>query len=229
MESHILLRGAAVRTNALLGTDAVALQTTYSTLPLTDAVFISSIFPMTAYIDALVQKQGQLSRAIALSADRTARAYLRSETAPLASGASIPSTDVNGAPIIGNLGDVIDGTVTTQKLTRKPVATLLNYQRAPGIFLVPRYNYALASGQILHTRTTVTIECCVFDADAQTAVYANNDDFTLDDSLAEAVICGACAMLMRDDEFVDQATRWAAYFATALAGFPPAIMEAQAA
>jgi hypothetical protein len=85
MESHILLRGAAVRTNALLGTDAVALQTTYSTLPLTDAVFISSIFPMTAYIDALVQSQGQLSRAIALSADRTARAYLRSETAALAS------------------------------------------------------------------------------------------------------------------------------------------------
>jgi hypothetical protein len=226
--SQNLLAAAAVRTNALTGVDAAALETTYATRPLASSNFQSSIFPFTAYIDSLVQAQGKLAEAIAKSSDRVHRAYLLSETSALSSGDNLPSVDSAGAPIIGNFGGARDGS-SGVALTRMPVATIRNRLLATNIFLAPAYQFALTPSQILHTRTTAILDCCVWDADDQTAIYVANGDFTLADSLAEAVICGACAMLMRDDEFVEQSTRWAQYFASTLETFPPATMEAQAA
>lgn len=222
--THDLLAGVAIRVNALRGTDEVELQETYSTRPLTNANFNSSIFAMNAIRDSCVQAQGTLGGAIALSDNRSARASLRSVTSALASGASLPSTDSSGFSIIGNYGDVYDGS-DSSVLTRMPVALVRNRLLSPTIFLAPAYYYALAGGQILHTRTTAILECCIYDNDTQTTVFDNNGPMILADDLAEAVICGACAMLFRDDEFTDQATRWAGYFATALAAFPPAKME----
>jgi len=229
MNVHDLLAGASIRINALQGTDPVELQITYSQRPLTDEVFQSSILPMNAIRDSLVWATGKLAETIALSDNRVLRAYLRSETDPLVSGADLPSVDLAGAPIIGNFGAVLDGTDQTKILTRMPVAVVRNRLLSTGIFLAPAYYFALASGQILHTRTTAILECCVWDADAQTEVYDHNGTFTLADSLAEAVICGGCAMLVRDDEFVEQSGRWATYFGTTLASIPPAKMEGQAA
>lgn len=226
--THDLIAACAVRTNALVGTAAAALQTAYTTRPLTTSEFDSSIFPFTAYIDSLVQAQGKLAEAIAKSGDRVHRAYLLSETAALSSGADLPSVDSAGAPIIGNFGGAKDGT-SGITLTRMPVATVRNRLLGTNIFLAPAYQFALTPSQILHTRTTAILDCCVWNAAAQTTIYTSNGSFTLADSLVEAVICGACAMLMRDDEFTDQATRWAGYFATTLASFPPAIMESEAA
>jgi len=69
----------------------------------------------------------------------------------------------------------------------------------------------------------------VWDADVQTAIYDQNGDFTLADSLVEAVICGGCAALVRDDEFLQQSQLWAQYFQSTIASIPPAVMESQAA
>lgn len=69
----------------------------------------------------------------------------------------------------------------------------------------------------------------MYDADDQTTIFDANGPMLLSDSLAEAVICGGCAMLVRDDEFMAQAQIWANYFAVALAAFPPAKMEQVAA
>lgn len=224
---HDLAAMVGLRINALSGTDAPDLQVTYTTRPLTDADFISSIFPFAAIRDAILNAEQKLANAIGFSADRTLRAYLRSETDALASGADLPSLDADDNPIIGNFGAVLDGTVQTQILTRKPVATVLNYLRATGIFLVPVYNYAMASGQILHTRTTAILECCVYNGSTQAAAFDNDDTILLPDSLAEAYICGALAMLVRDDEFLSQSTQYAGFFATELAAIPRAVMEQQ--
>lgn len=226
--THDLLAGAAIRINALSGTDPVELQTVYSTRPLTDELFQSSIFPMNAIRDALVQAQGRLAQAIGLSGDRVLRAYLRGTSAALAPYAELPSTDAAGAPFIGNFGGAFDADDNTP-LTRMPVAVVRNRLLAPLLYLAPAYQFALTPDQFLHTRTTAKLYGCVWDADAQTAIYDQDGDFTLADSLVEAVICGACAMLMRDDEWTDQATRWATYFSTTLASIPPAIVEAEAA
>lgn len=226
--THDLLAAAALRINALVGTDPTELQVTYSQRPLTDEVFQSSIFPMNAIRDSLVQAQGRLAQAIALSGNRTLRAYLRGTSAALASGATLPSVDASSTPFIGNFGGAIDGSDGTS-LTRMPVAVVRNRLLAPLLYLAPAYQFALTPDQFLHTRTTAKLYGCVWDADAQTAIYDQDGAFTLADSLVEAVICGACAMLMRDDEWTDQATRWATYFQTTLTSIPPAIDEAQAA
>jgi len=226
--THDLLAAAAIRINALVGSDPVELQVTYSTRPLTDELSDSSIFPMNAIRDSLVQAQGRLAQTIALSADKVLRAYLRGSSDPLASGAALPSVDSAGAPFIGNFGTAVDGDDGTA-LTPMPIAVVRNRLLAPLLYLAPAYYFALTPDEILHTRTTAILNGCVWDADAQTAIYDANGPFSLADSLVEAVISGGCALLVRDDEFIEQAGRWATYFATTLASISPAVSEAQAA
>ncbi len=172
---HDICAAVALRINALDGTDAVALQTTYSSRPLTDEMFVSSIFPFNAIRDAILNAEQKLATAIGFSADRSLRAYLASVTGTLANGAQLPSLDASSNPIVGNFGAVRDATAA-RKLTRKPVAWVENYLSAPGIYLVPLYHYALDSGSILHTRTTVTMECCVYNAQTQTDAFDADED-----------------------------------------------------
>jgi len=227
IQCHDLIASASLRVNALVGTDPVELQTTYSTRPLVDELFDSSIFPFNAIRDSLVQAQGKLAQAIALSGNRVLRAYLRGTSAALASGADLPSTDSTGAPFIGNFGGAVDQDGVT--LTRMPVAVVRNRLLAPALYLAPADYFALTPDKILHTQTTATLIGCVWDADVQTAIYDQNGDFTLADSLVEAVICGGCAALVRDDEFLQQSQLWAQYFQSTIASIPPAVMESQAA
>jgi len=224
---HDLLAQTAVRCNALVGTDPVELQVTYSTRPLIDELFDSSIFPMNAIRDAIIDCEGKMAQAISLSANRTLRAHLRALSDPLASGDPLP-TQATSKPVIGNLGMIRDAD-NAHIMTRKPVATVQNYLDAPNIYLLSIYNYALDGATIIHTRDEVVAECCVYDAADQTDAFNANDLILLPDSLAEAYINGAMALLMRDDEWTDQATRYAGYFTTFLATLPPAEMEQAAA
>lgn len=225
---HDICAAVALRINALDGTDAVALQTTYSTRPLTDELFISSIFPFNAIRDAIIETEGKIAGVIGLSANRTLRAYLRGLTDALVSGDAIPTVDSNDIPIIGNLGMVRDAT-NGKKLTRKPIPLVQNYLNAPGIFLVPLYYYALDGSTIIHTRTGVVAETCSYSASAQTAAFDADEALLLTDSLAEAYENGALATLMRDDEFTQQAGQYANYFTAFLGTLPPAMMEQEAA
>ncbi len=228
---HDLLAAVSIRVNALEGTDPVELQVSYSTRPLIDEMFDSSIFPMNAIRDAIIEAEGKMAGAIALSGNRTLRAQLRAVSDPLASGAALP-TDVTGLltarpPIIGNLGAVLDGDDGTL-CTPQPVAVVRNRLLSPLIYLAPAYYFAIDGATIIHTRTTVTLECCVYDATVQTNLFDANDPILLPDALAEAYINGAIAILVRDDEFVQQASQAANYFTAFLGTLPPAQMEATA-
>lgn len=226
LSCHDLLGDVALRINALSGTDPVEIQTTYTTRPLTDELFDSSIFPMGAIISALVLAQGKLTETIALSANRTQHAYLKSLTAALPTNSELPSTDAAGSSIIGNFGACVDAT-TSKPLTRKSIPFVQNILESSDNYLVQLYYYSLASGYIEHTRDNVKLECYVYNANDQIDNYNFNNDFTMADALAEAVICGACAMLLRDDEFLEQSARFAQIFAAELANYPPMTMEAQ--
>lgn len=223
---HDLCALTALRVNALVGTDPVELQVTYSTRPLIDELFDSSIVPFNAIRDCLIEAEGKLARAIGLSADRSLRSYLRAITAALASGAALPPT-ASSKPIVGSFGAVFDqdGVV----MTRQPVALVRNRLLSPALYLAPAYYYALDGSTILHTQTTVTMECCAYSAGDQTAAFDRNDPILLPDALAEAYVNGAGALLCRDDEFLQQGQLFGQYFATTLAAIPPATMEQQAA
>lgn len=232
---HDLLAAVAVRINALgnvdipewNATDAAGLQVVYSQRPLIDEMFGSSIFPMNAIRDAIIETEGRLARAIAYSTDQTQRAYVSSVTGALASGAELPSLDANSVPIIGSFGEVKDQDETV--MTRMPVPVLRNRLQTTGVYLVNPYYFALAGQTILHTSTTVTIECCVYSAQTQTDLFNRDAEILLSDSLAEAYIDGSCAMLFRDDEWSQQAQQFGTYFTTTLAQFPPAKLEQAAA
>lgn len=234
MNYHDLLAAVALRINALgdggtlwPATDAAQLQVVYTQRPLTNEMFGSSIFSFNSQRDAILNAEQKLAEAIALSGDRSLRAYILSETAALGTGDELPSVGTNSKQIIGNFGAVLDGEDGTV-LTRQPIALVRNRLLTTGVFLVPAYYYALASGRIIHTREEVVIECCIYDHAAQVLAFDSNEAILLPDTLAEACINGALAMLVRDDEFVQQAALFAGYFAAALATIPRATMEAQA-
>ncbi len=224
---HDLLARVAIRVNALVGTDPVELQVTYETRPLTDELFDSSIFSFNAIRDSLIDCEGKMAQAIALSSNRTLRAHLRALSDPLASGAALP-TQATSRPIIGNFGAVLDTTDSTT-CTPQPVALVRNRLLAPLLYLAPAYYFALDGATLLHTRTTVNLECCVYDAADQTDAFNANEVILLPDSLAEAYVNGSIALLVRDDEFMAQATQAANYFTAFLSTLPPAQMEATAA
>lgn len=212
---HDLLAAAAVRINALDGTDAVALQNTYSARPLTDANFISSIFPLNAIRDAILNAEQRLATAIGDVGNHPWRSFIISETDPLTSGDVMPSVDKNGIGIIGIYGNVLDGNNPALVCTEpddQELEMIRRWQLAPQLWIMPLYNYALDGNGITHTRTTVTVQVCVYDYATQQAAFDADDTILLPDVLAPAYISGALAGLVRDDEFVQQAALYAQYF-----------------
>ena len=227
---HDLLASTAIRVNALDATTPVQMQIAYETRPLTDEMFDSSIMPMNAIRDAIIECEGKLANTIALSANHTLRAYLQSFTNVLNSGEILPDVDINGVPIIGNFGACYDASDNSIMLTRKSVPYVQNILRSPLNYIVPLYHYALDVNRIIHTATTFAfLECCVYSAEDQTRKFDANEPILLPDSLAEVYINGALALLIRDDEWLGQATQYANYFSAFLATLPPATGEQQAA
>lgn len=231
---HDIAAAVALRVNALgsdlnPATDPVELQQVYSQRPLIDEIFGSSIFPLNAIRDAVIQCEGKIANAVGHSADRALRANLRSFTLPLDTGAELPFQDVNGVPIIGNFGACYDAADNTIMLTRKPVAYVQTILRSPLNYIVPLYHYALDVNRIIHTTDQAFLECCAYSAEAQTDAFNAMGEILFPDALAEVYINGAMALLVRDDEFMAQAQMYAQYFTAFLASIPPAVGEQQAA
>ena len=231
---HTLAAATALRINALgsdlnPATDPVELQQVYSQRPLIDELFGSSVFPFNSVRDSLIACEGKMANAIGHSLDKSLRAFLRSFTLPLNTGAELPSQDVNGVPIVGNFGACYDAADNTIMLTRKTVPFVQTILRSPLNYIVPLYHYALAVNRIIHTTDQVFLECCAYSAEAQTDAFDANQEILLPDYLFEVYINGSIALLVRDDEFVQQATQAAQYFTTFLNSLPPAVGEQQAA
>lgn len=224
---HDLLSSVAVRVNALDGSDPAALQETYATRPLTNALFQSSIFPFDGIRDAIIQTEGRLAQVVGKSADRVLRSYIGSQTAALASGDELPTLDENGVNIVGDFGAVIDAENPEILCTRMPLPVVRRRNQAPSLYLLSGAMYAMDGTRVIHTQENVILECCIYDGATQTEAFDGDETILFPDSLADMYIEGALGLLMRDDEFTDQAGRWATYFATGIAAIPPAQMEAQ--
>lgn len=215
---HDLLRGAALRVNALEGAQAAALETTYLTGTLSAANFKSATFPFTAIKAAILMAEGKLAAAIGDTGNHPWRQYLVGVTALLAHETALPKLDANSKPIIGAWGSVYDGSDGTA-CTEQPLEVIRRRVRnANSFFRTPVYHYKLDGGRIYHTRTSVYLDCCVYDRAAQKAAMDANGNMLLPDALEEALICGALSYLVRDDAFVNQAGLYRAYFNETEAG-----------
>lgn len=225
---HDILAAVAIGVNALQGTDPVELQVTYSTRPLTDELFDSSIFPMNAIRDRILENEGKLAQAVGKSSDRVMRSYLRSQTASLASGDTLPIVDANGAAVIGNFGAIIDASNPLITCTKQPLPVVRRRNLAPSLWLLEGAMFALDGTRIFHSQTGVIAECCVYDAATQAAAFDANGPILFPDTMADSYLSGSMALLVRDDEFLQQATQYGQYYLTTLGALPAGTMEAQA-
>jgi hypothetical protein len=213
----ILIRNVAVRINALTGATLPAeLETAFTATMNAANVQESAVFPFSAIRDAVLLSEQKLAQTIAETRDHAWRAKLISQTDTLASNATLPAFDENGLSIIGVYGDVFDSTDETV-LSEQPLETIRRRLRTPALWKIPVYHYAMAGDSIVHTRTLVRIEVCVWDYLNQQSAIENNDDMLLPDVLEEAIICGAITMLVRDDEWLAQGSQYASYFTESLA------------
>lgn len=215
---HDILASTALRISALTGTLGPALETAFNVRPLTTTQFQSTVFPFTEVKYALIAAEEKLAHAIANTSGHPWRATLAAITSNIANEATIPATSSGGAQIIGALGSVydpLDGTVCTKKplaVIRRRVRNAASFPTGGSI-----YHYNIDGARMYHTRPNVVIEVCIYNRITQLTAISANTNMLLPDVLGEALICGAVAFLVRDDEFGGQAAIYAAYFASTLA------------
>jgi hypothetical protein len=209
---HVIIREAAIRTNALVGARPATLEATYSTLPLTSASFQSSIFPFTSYLDQCTASTARFANVIAETGNHPWRAYLISLTDTLLTGATMPSVDVNGDPIIGIYGSVLDADDQTIVCTEYPEQVIRRRNLNPTAWTIPVYGFKLSGDGIIHTRPNgVVVQVCAFNWDTTYALVAVNGNLPLPDSLANAVCYDMVGSMIRDDEFMAQAAVYKQY------------------
>lgn len=202
-----ILAAVALRINALVGATVAALETTYTTSPLTSANFQSTIFPFTAIKGAVLNAEEKLAQRIANNADDPLRQYMANVTANLASPSTLPSLSTDSKPIIGIWGAVRDassGIVCSQM----PL-DLVRRRSSATTMVLPVWWFNITGGRIEHTRTNVVIECCVYSRTDQLAIFDADGDILLADALEPDYISEALAILVRDDEFMEQAKLYA--------------------
>lgn len=212
-----ILRQAAIRVNALVGTTPSALETNYLAA-LASTSFDSADFPFTLFKDTCLAVEGKLASAIANTGNHPWRSFLSGVTSALASGDLLPSLDSTSSPIIGVWGSVRDGSDSTP-LTEMAFDDIRIEARNANTWLVtPIYGYKIDGTRIFHTRTTVIVDCCVYNRATRTTIIGTLTNSTLlPDALEEAMVCGMVSMLVRDDAFMPQAQIYRGYFNDALA------------
>jgi hypothetical protein len=216
LNTHDILAHVALRINALKGVTPTALNTTFTTRPLLVTDFKSAVFPFDAVRDAVVHAEEQLALSIANTPNHPYRPYLRSTTANLAHGAALPTADSGGKTIIGVWGSIRDA-VDSKVLKEKTLQEVERKVSNPGGFYKRQYYYfKLEGSHIYHTRTNVTIDCCIYDRATRKTAVINNTAILLPEALEPAYISGAIELLSRDGEFGEQAAIYAQHFKDSL-------------
>lgn len=226
-----ILRQAALRVNALVGTTAAALEATYAA-SLTSSSFDSADFPFTAFKDTCLLVEEKLANVVANLRIKEVsptgvvtyryhewRPSLTSQTADIAHKALIPSTDASSNKIIGVYGSVFDSSDGTA-LEEMPLQDIRIAVRNAGSWvLVPVYGFQIVGSRMHHTRTNVKADVCTFNRTTrQTAIDTLTNSILLPDAAEEAYVCGITSMLVRDDAFTAQAQIYRNYFNETLAG-----------
>lgn len=213
---NTVLREVALRINALVGTSDTLLEASYVVNPLTATQFQSTIFNFTSIKDAIIDTEGRLIQAVADTGDSPLRQYIASTTGSIANAGTLPSVDTGFIPIIGIWGAVIDSSDSIP-CSMMPLDMVRRRARnANTTYVCPVYWYNMPGGRIEHTRTTVKVECCIYNRATQSTSFDSNGNILLSDALTQAYVAGALAMLLRDDEFAEQGQLYNKYFDAAI-------------
>lgn len=210
-----LLHSVALRANALIGSQVAALEATYATATLTSSNFKSADFPFTSFRDAIIQAEQDFVSAVAFTGEHPWRRSIRGITTALTSPSVLPLTDSNTKPVIGIWGAVYDNSDGIH-LVEMPVDVITRRVRNAGShYVTPVYYYKIDGNRIIHTRTSVILECCIYSrADQVTAYDAGN--MLLPDPAESGIVARALSFMFRDGAYVEQAAMWRQYSDEAL-------------
>jgi hypothetical protein len=212
-----LIRQTALRINAVTGVTKAALETNYAVSPLTTTQVGTPDFPLKAIQDAVINSVGKLVRAYAFQSSHPFRNFNLSQTSGIAKGAVIPSTNSAGKPIVGVYGAIRDAS-DGKALTEQPVQLINDIADNTDSFLVgAHYYYKIVGERLFHTRTSAVIDVCTFDRATEEAAVAANGNAPIPDALEDAAWCGAVGLLVRDEEFLNQAAMHTNYFMQVMA------------
>lgn len=211
-----LLHSVMLRMNALKGSQAGPLETTYTTATLTSTNAKSADFPFSSFRDAILMAVGDFVGAIADTGNHPERSYFESSTAALASGAVLPITDAGGiSKILGVYGTVTDS-ISGIPLTEQPLEVVRRtIQETWRVY--PLYFYKIDGGRIFHTRTSVVIRVCVYQRGIELAVWNAGGNMPLADHHESGVVARAISLMTRDNAYADQAGVYRRYSEEALA------------
>lgn len=204
-----IIHGVSLRVNALVGSLPADLQTTYSKINLAAGDVESAEFPWDALIDAILMSESDRAKEIANNVDDPLRAYLHAPSGNIASRATLPIVSASGDPRIGVIGAVKDAS-DTKMLTPKPLSVVRRINNETWR-IYPSYHYALDSNRIEHTRTSVTIDLCVYNRTTARASIGANGNSVLPESEEGWLVSRAVSYLVKDDAFMEQARMFRAY------------------
>lgn len=215
---HDIVASVALRVNALANATLPAdLQTAYAVRPLTSANFDSSIFPFDDIKGAVKKAVATFKMTIANKGGHPWRNYpgLASVTSFVNNGGDLPGQDEDGLSIIGVWGTVFDS-VDNRPLIEAPLEQIMRRNAQASIYLLDQYKFKIDDQKLWHTRVNdrVKIKVCIYDGLTEQEAIDNNDDMTLPDVLEPAVMSAAIALLVRDDEFMGQASQYGQYAVT---------------
>lgn len=152
-------------------------------------------FAFTPVQDAIVNTISEIVEAIASTPRHPERGSFLSTAIGLVNGQRLPSQNAGGIPFVGIPGGVFDGT-TGARLETCPVDQILDYNRFPGIYAGSDvFWYAYQAEVIVHTRTMVTIEWCVW----QRPTFASAGNIALRDYHEQAVVNGATSFIAQKE------------------------------
>lgn len=194
-----IIRQTAALMNQVTGETVAALETAYTTAPLTNTELKAPYWSISEIRDAVLAVQGDLVLAIAGTPNHPFRAYFASRTAGLAHRAALPSVDKDSKPIVGVFGTVYDlsGSTIGPRCAEKDIEAIERIVLNTGIYTEEHYFAAVENGRIYHTRGTVAIDCCVYAHSDETSNISSSSETTpLPDVLANALTCGAAWRLM---------------------------------
>lgn len=191
----IPLRGIAQRTSMLRGDSTPGIQASYNATPLTQAELGDGPYPLTQLKDCLLDAEEQLVNAIANVGGHPFRSYFLSFTTTLSNGDVTPSTDMNGVPIVGIYGSVLDGADQSLICTEWPTEVIRRWIRTGDYYKQQFYGYALDGNGITHTRDSVVVQVCIYSRSNQSIEVEANNDMLLPDVLESALVAGGVSML----------------------------------
>lgn len=196
---HTVLRGIAHQVGALRDSSVPSTETSYVATPLTAAeLALRGNFSLTVLKDALLAAEEAVVNAIGVNLHSPFRTYILSVTAALASNAVLPKVDTTSQPIIGSWGAVTDSSDGTV-LIRQPVALVkLRIRNAGSQFKIPSYIYDFVGDRIIHTRTNVLVQCCIYNRATQATAVTANSAMLLPDSFARMLVAGGASFLKPD-------------------------------